>query len=282
MPEGRVYRLDVAIDLNANLGQTGGVRQDRVLDQLIQVISSANIACGGHAGDADSMQLACAAAASHGLAIGAHVSYRDREGFGRRDVDVPLEALVDEVFAQIEILDSIALAQGSAVTYVKPHGALYHRAAVDPGTADAVVRALDRFRQLTGRALAILSLPGCALMEAAAAANLRAFGEAFADRAYRADGSPLPHAEPGAVITDPELAIEQVLHLLQESEVVTIDGTAVPVKARSICVRGDNPAAVALARRLRSAIVADRVRIAPFAPPPPLRRASETADAHDV
>jgi len=255
----------VAIDLNADLGDGRTDPDDIATGQLLTIVSSVNIACGGHAGDSDSMTAACELASRSEAAIGAHVSFRDREGFGQRRMDVTGELLSRQLVGQIEVLDEAALTAGSSVTYVKPHGALYHGAADDPELAKALIRAIELFGERTGRRLAMLGPPGGALGTAAESAGVRAFGEVVIDRTYLPDGRTMPRTAPGAVLVDP-IEVEARLHtLLREGTIRASDGSVIEIAFRSIRLSAGTPADLMLARRLHSAIVAERVRIAPFA-----------------
>lgn len=240
------------IDLNADLGESFG--RWRLGDDaaLIEVISSANIACGFHAGDPSTLRRSCELAVGAGVAIGAQVSYRDLAGFGRRFIDATPEELRDDVLYQLGALDGFARVAGSRVTYLKPHGALYHAVVHHEGQAQAVVDAVRAYDPT----LAILGLPGSLLLEKAAAVGLRVVNEAFADRQYTVDGGLLPRSEPGAVLTDPAQIAEQVRRLVAGEGVRALDGTVVPMAAESICVHGDTPGAVEIARTVRAGITA--------------------------
>ena len=267
-PDLSRYRRDVAIDLNADLGEETSGEIGDVSRHLLDIVSSANVACGGHAGDVDTMAAVCDLAVQRRIAIGAHISYPDREGFGHRPMVIEESALVHQLVGQIGLLDGIALAAGSAVTYVKAQGALYTKSVDDPRVAELIIAALGQFRSETGRSLAVLCLPRSKLLVAATAVGLAAFSEAFADRAYTPAGGLVPRDQPGAVITDPGVAVARLQQLIRNDEIVAIDGSTIEVRARSICIHSDTRGAVLLARRLRSAIDSERIRIAPFAPPP--------------
>lgn len=259
----------MSIDLNSDLGE--GVGDDPIaLDSaLLSVVTSANVACGGHAGDRDSMSRVTAIAAERKVAIGAHVSYVDREGFGRESNGVSMEILKDQLVEQIATLDAIARESDAVVTYVKAHGQLYHEACV-PGSDEAItiIEAVKEYQATTGRAVAILGFAGSDLVKRAQEAHIKAANEAFADRTYTPQGWLVARSEPGALITDPTEALLRLKRLLRDREIVAIDGSLIDVRADSLCIHGDTPGAVVLARRLRAAIDADRVKIAPFAPPP--------------
>jgi UPF0271 protein len=247
---GAGFALMSVLDLNADLGE--GVTDD---DALLAVVTSANVACGFHAGDAATMRRVAALAAARGVAVGAHVSYRDREGFGRRAMSVPTGELAADVISQLHAL----AAAGARVRYVKPHGALYNTAAVDRGVAAAVCSGVSAFGVLP-----VLGLPGSHLLSAAEAAGLPAVPEGFPDRAYQADGTLLPRGEPGAVLDDAS-AIAARAVALARGEVAAADGSPVRVQVRSVCVHGDAPAAVGAARAVREALEAAGIRLEAFA-----------------
>lgn len=230
------------MDLNADVGE--GAPGD---EALLACITSASIACGFHAGDEETMRRLCALAAARGVAIGAHVGYRDREGFGRRPLDTAAHVVEAETAEQIATLQRCTASADARVTYVKPHGALYTRAAADRACADAIVAAASA----AGGIEAILGPPGSELLAAAAAAGLSPIPEGFADRGYRADGSLVPREEPGALLGEDD-AVRQTLRL-------ALDGSVA-----SICLHGDSPGADALARRLVDALRGAGVDLAPF------------------
>lgn len=227
------------IDLNADLGE--GVTED---DALLEIVSSANVACGFHAGDAATMRRVCAGAAKRGVRIGAQVSYDDLAGFGRRDMEVEPEALAADILYQIG-----ALAAFGDVVYVKPHGALYNRVVHDERQARAVVAAMKAWHT----PLPLLGLPGSRVLALAREAGVTTVEEGFADRAYTREGRLVPRSEPGAVIHDPADAARRAVELARSG------------KVRTLCVHGDTPGAVAMARRVRAELEAAGVRIAPFA-----------------
>ncbi|MEV7570967.1 LamB/YcsF family protein [Streptomyces tanashiensis] len=251
----------VPIDLNADLGEGFGRWTLTDDEQLLSVVTSANVACGFHAGDAATMRRVCELAAARGVRIGAQVSYRDLAGFGRRAMDVPAAELAAEVAYQIGALEVFARAAGSRVSYVKPHGALYNRVVRDAEQAAAVVDGV----LLADRTLPVLGLPGSRLHEAAAAAGLPVVAEAFGDRAYRADGSLLPRGQEGAVVTDPDEVVERAVSMARFGVVTAHCGNSVTVRARSLCLHGDTPGAVGLARRVRAQLEASGVRVEAFA-----------------
>ena len=248
------------IDLNADLGEGFGLWRLTDDDALLASVTSANVACGFHAGDPATMRRVCDLAARGGVRIGAQVSYRDLAGFGRRSMDVPAAELAAEVAYQIGALDVFARAAGSAVSYVKPHGALYNRCVRDAGQAAAVVEGVV----LAAGPLPVLGLPGSELHRAAAAAGLPVVDEAFADRGYRSDGSLVPRTEPGAVLTDPEQVITRSLAIIRGEEVAADDGSPLRLTVRSLCLHGDTPDAARLARRMRAALTEAGITLQAF------------------
>ncbi|MGV9505002.1 LamB/YcsF family protein [Streptomyces tendae] len=248
------------IDLNADLGEGFGRWTLTDDDALLSVVTSANVACGFHAGDPSVMRRVCDLAAERGVRIGAQVSYRDLAGFGRRAMDVPAEELAAEVAYQIGALRVFAEAAGARVAYVKPHGALYNRTVHDAEQARAVVAGV----RLAGGALPVLGLPG-SLLTAAADAGLTGVPEAFADRAYTARGTLVPRREAGSVVTDEDAVVRRAVAFAVEGSVEAVDGTAVAVAARSLCVHGDTPNAARIAARVRDALEGSGVGIGAFA-----------------
>lgn len=254
-----------AIDLNADLGEGFGRWTLTDDEALLSVVTSANVACGFHAGDPSIMRRVCELAAERGVRIGAQVSYRDLAGFGRRSMDVPAGELADEVAYQIGALEVFARAAGSTVSYVKPHGALYNRTVHDAVQAAAVVAGVRLVAGTRPGGLPVLGLPGSLLLAAAADAGLTAVPEAFADRAYTAAGTLVPRTEPGAVLHDPDAVVARAVRMAAEGVVAAADGSAVPVAARSLCLHGDTPGAADLARRVRDALGAAGVGVEAFA-----------------
>ncbi|MFF8871971.1 LamB/YcsF family protein [Streptomyces massasporeus] len=250
-----------SIDLNADLGEGFGRWRLTDDEQLLSVVTSANVACGFHAGDAVTMRRVCELAAERGVRIGAQVSYRDLAGFGRRAMDVPPAELAAEVAYQIGALEVFARAAGARVAYVKPHGALYNRVVHDEEQAAAVVDGV----LLADTALPVLGLPGSRLLELAGKSGLPVVTEAFADRAYTDAGTLVPRTQEGAVITDPDTVVERSVSLARSGEVVSRTGTRIEVRARSLCLHGDTPGAVDLARRVRERLAACGVRVEAFA-----------------
>ncbi|UUU31904.1 LamB/YcsF family protein [Streptomyces sp. CA-210063] len=248
---------DSVIDLNADLAEGYGRWTLTDDEALLSVVTSANIACGFHAGDAATMRRVCEGAAERGVTIGAHVSYQDLAGFGRRNMTVPADELAAEVAYQIGALEVFARAAGTKVAYVKPHGALYNRVVHDEEQADAVVRGI----KLADPRLPVLCLPDSAILRQAEQAGMDGFTEAFADRAYTEAGTLVPRGTPGAVITDPQQVVERALALAVEGSTTTPDGKPVQIRARSLCLHGDTPGAVELAQRVRTALETAGVRV---------------------
>jgi UPF0271 protein len=249
------------MDLNSDLGEGYGRWALGDDAALLGVVTSANVACGFHAGDPATIDRTVRTAVEHGVAVGAQVSYPDLVGFGRREMDVPAVELTADVLYQIGAVEAFAKAAGSRVRYVKPHGALYNRIARDPVQAAAVVAAIRRYDP----ALPLLTLPGSAAMEAAAEAGIRAVGEGFADRAYTGEGRLVSRREPGAVLHDPDRVAARARRMATEGRVETVDGGEVAVEVRSLCVHGDTPGAVELARAVRTALADAGVRLEAFA-----------------
>ena len=248
------------IDLNADLGEGFGSWSLTDDDGLLEVVTSANVACGFHAGDATHMRHVCEVAAVRGVRIGAQVAYRDLAGFGRRFIDVAPAELTNDVLYQVGALEAIARACGTRVSYVKPHGALYNAIVHHEGQAAAVVEALT----LLGGDLPLLGLPGSRVLALAQGRGLRTVAEAFADRAYTPEGTLVPRSEANAVLHDPATIAERVVRLATEGRVEAADGTDVAVRAESVCVHGDSPGAVETARAVRAALTAAGVTVSPF------------------
>jgi len=238
------------LDLNSDLGEGYGHWALGDDAALLEVVTSANVACGFHAGDPATIDRTVRTATEHGVAIGAQVSYPDLVGFGRREIDEAPDDLTADVLYQIGALEAFARAAGSRVRYVKPHGALYNRIARDPVQAAAVVEAIRRYDP----ALPLLTLPGSAAMRAAEEAGIPAVAEGFADRTYTAEGRLVSRREPGAVLHDPGQVATRAVVMATEGRVETVDGGQVAVQVRSLCVHGDTPGAVELAKAVRAAL----------------------------
>ncbi|TFV52563.1 5-oxoprolinase subunit PxpA [Blastococcus sp. TF02A_35] len=250
-----------SIDLNADLGEGFGVWRLGDDDALLQVVSSANVACGFHAGDPLTMRRVTAAAVAGGVSVGAQVAYRDLAGFGRRFVDADPVELAADVLYQLAALDGIARTAGGRVSYVKPHGALYNALVHHERQARAVVEAVHAYDP----ALPVLGLPGSALLRLAAGAGLPTVAEGFADRGYTPDGTLVPRSAPGALVHDPAEVAERAVRMATEGRVVAVDGSTVPVAVGSVCVHGDTPGAVGLARSVRAALESAGLAVRPFA-----------------
>jgi UPF0271 protein len=252
-----------SIDLNADLGEGFGRWRLTDDERLLSVVTSANVACGFHAGDPVTMRRVCEQAAARGVRVGAQVSYRDLAGFGRRAMDVPPAELTAEVAYQIGALEVFARAAGTRVSYVKPHGALYNRVVHDEEQARAVVAGV-LLASRADAALPVLGLPGSRLLDLAAEAGLPAVTEAFADRAYTERGTLVPRGRDGAVVTDPEAVVERSVGLAHTGVVTSHTGVPVEVRARSLCLHGDTPGAVELARRVRARLEESGIRVEAF------------------
>jgi UPF0271 protein len=249
------------IDLNSDVGESFG-RWTLGDDQaMFRSVTSANVACGFHAGDPSVIRKTCRQAAAAGVVIGAHVGYRDLAGFGRRFLDIAPNELADDIVYQIGALQALAAAEGTRVQYVKPHGGLYNAIVHHTAQAQAVV---DAVKSVDAQ-LPILGLPGSEVLRLAEAAGLRAVPEAFADRAYNPDGTLVSRSLPGSVLDDPAEVAEHVLQMATDSAVRTVDGSVLKIRAESICVHGDSPGAVAMATAVKSALTAAGVTVAAFA-----------------
>jgi 5-oxoprolinase (ATP-hydrolysing) subunit A len=249
------------VDLNADLGEGFGRYRLAEDAELLSLVTSANIACGFHAGDPITMRETVAAAADRGVAIGAHPGYPDLLGFGRRELGATPAEITAYMIYQIGALDAVCRARGTRLRYVKAHGALYNRAAADPTVAGAIAAAIHQ----VDPQLVLLGLAGSHLIEAGRAAGLRTATEAFADRAYAPDGSLVPRSESGAVVHDVEAVVARAVRMVCEERVTTTTGDVITVRADSLCVHGDTPGAIALVRALRARLVDHGVAIAPFA-----------------
>jgi len=245
------------IDLNCDMGESFGAWSMGQDAQVMPWISSANIACGFHAGDFATMQRSVTLAQQHGVAIGAHVSLPDLQGFGRREMRVSADEAHALTLYQLGALDAFARAAGTRLAHVKPHGALYHMAARDAALADAIARAVREF----DAGLVLFGLAGSALPRAGTAAGLRVAHEAFADRRYQADGSLTPRSAGGAVIEDVDAAVAQAVHIATMGKVDTHAGGTFELHADTICVHGDRPDAALFARRLSEALRSAGVQI---------------------
>ncbi len=245
------------IDLNGDVGENvaGGIANPDV--GLMPHLTSANVACGFHAGNAGTMRDTVALAIEHGVAVGAHPSFPDLDGFGRRELQFSPADVEDFVCYQVGVLAAIAAAQGVRLQHVKPHGALFNMAVRDAALADAIARAVV----VIDRGLMLFGLPGSQLVDAGARAGLRTAREGFADRAYMPDGTLVPRQAPGAVITDPSVVIARVLRMARERVVAAIDGSSISLAVDTICVHGDTPGAAELAAQIRRALTGEGVEL---------------------
>jgi UPF0271 protein len=244
--------MKLSVDLNADLGEGSG--HD---DELFELISSANIATGFHAGDSDTMHAAVCAAKEHGVAVGAHPSFFDRENFGRKELKVSNEEVFDAVAYQLGIFQAIAFAVGMRPNHVKPHGALYNMAVRDKKLADAIGRAIAS----VDPKLILFAPDNTELARAGEAHGLQVAREIFADRNYLNDGWLVPRTRPDALLRDPKEAAQRVLRMLREGKVRSVEGRDVDVRGETICVHGDTPGAVEFARELRTQLESEGVRI---------------------
>lgn len=250
----------MSVDLNADLGEGFGVWHLGDDDALLDIVTSANVACGFHAGDPARLVQTCRAAAERGVRIGAQVSYRDLAGFGRRFIDAEPEELRAEVIYQIGALTAIAHSVGTTVSYVKPHGALYNSIVTHREQAAAVAAAVHA----VDPGLPVLGLAGSAFFAAAAELGLRTVPEAFADRAYRADGQLVSRRLPNAVLHDPARIADRVASMVQRGQVTAVDGSTIPITVESVCVHGDSPDAVRIAQAVRDRLSEDGTALAAF------------------
>lgn len=249
------------IDINSDLGESFGVWKMGDDAALLDIVSSANVACGFHAGDAAGILDTLKAARERRVAIGAHVAYRDLAGFGRRDMDISSRDLTADVIYQIGALQALAHVAGTQVRYVKPHGALYNRIAHDPKQAVAVIEAI----RLLDPQLTLVALAGSPLLQWARDAGLRVIAEAFADRAYTPEGTLVARGQPGAVLHDPTLVAQRMLRFVQHGQVEAIDGRPIAIEAQSICVHGDSDSAVQMARAIKNLLTRNDIAIAALA-----------------
>ncbi|WP_304620718.1 LamB/YcsF family protein [Paracoccus sediminilitoris] len=249
------------IDLNSDLGEGYGAWQMGDDAAMLDIVSSANVACGFHAGDPRGLMMTLEQAAARDVAVGAHVSYPDRVGFGRRNMDVAPDDLRADVIYQIGALQGLARAAGTRVTYVKPHGALYNTIAQDAGQGGAVIAAI----RAIDPDLVLMGLAGAPILDRARAAGLRVVAEAFADRAYTPEGALVSRRQAGAVLHDPETVAARMVQLATTGVIQAVDGSDLHLQADSICVHGDSPGAVQMAAQIRQALLARGVTIAAFA-----------------
>ena len=268
------------IDLNCDLGEArrgtprwpaslaAGAGPDPVDAALLDVVTSANVACGFHAGNRPTMNATAVAAAERNVALGAHPSYRDGANFGRVEHNLSRDEVARIVQFQLVELDMAARRHGTRVRYLKPHGALYNRIVRDAEQAAGVIDAVLAYAELADEEpLPVLGLPGSVVHDRARAAGVPTVSEAFADRGYRPDGTLVSRSEPGAVLTDPDEVAARVVAMATGREITAADGSLVVVEAASVCIHGDTPGAIDLARRVRGELEAAGVEVAPFVSP---------------
>jgi UPF0271 protein len=238
------------IDLNCDMGESFGAWTMGDDEAIMRAITSANVACGAHAGDPAVMRKTVRLAREHGVSVGAHPSLPDLAGFGRREMNLTPPEVEGVVLYQMGALAAIARAEGVALRHVKPHGALYNMAARDGSIADAIARAVCAFDP----SLVLFGLAGSLVLAAGAAAGLRVASEVFADRAYERDGSLASRRKTGAVVHDPQRVAARAVEMVRDGRVVALSGESIAVKADTICIHGDTPGAAELARRIRAAL----------------------------
>lgn len=249
------------IDLNADLGESYGRWRLGHDADLLALVSSANVACGFHAGDPAGLRETLALCVQHGVTVGAHPGYPDLLGFGRRNIDATPVEVESWVLYQVGALAALASAAGTRVRYVKPHGALYNTAVRNRLVADAVVQAV----RLAGSDLVLLGLPGSEMMKAAPAADVPFAREAFPDRNYEADGTLTPRSRPDALVSDPAACADRAARMVLDGVVEARDGTIIEIEPDSLCVHGDGPEAVSVLRAIRARLEMSGVTITPFA-----------------
>lgn len=250
-----------SVDLNADLAEGYGIWSLGDDDAMLDIVTSANLACGFHAGNPVGLARTCRAAAARGVRVGAQVGYFDLAGFGRRRIEVDPDELTADVTYQIGALQALARAAGTELRYVKPHGALYNTVVTDVEQARAVTKAVHD----VDPSLPVLGLAGSALFAEANLLGLRTVAEAFADRAYQPDGRLVPRTQPGAVLSDPAHIAERALSMIHTAEVSAVDGTVIRIEVESICVHGDSPGSVEIAAAVRDQLLAGGVKLSAFA-----------------
>ena len=245
------------IDLNCDMGESYGAWKMGDDRALMPLITSANVACGFHAGDPSTIRTTVRLAVDHGVAVGAHPSYPDLQGFGRRVMQISAQECYDLVVYQAGAVEAFARAAGARLHHVKIHGMLYNVAAKDEGLADAIARAT---RDLGGGTM-LYALSGSLMMEAAKRHGVRAVGEVFGDRSYQSDGTLTPRSQPGAMITEEAASVAQVLMMVEQGKLRSLDGVEVPVAAGTLCLHGDQPGAVRFATALRAALAERKIEV---------------------
>ena len=246
-----------SIDLNADMGESFGAWQMGRDAELMDLVSSINVACGFHAGDATVLRHTVETAIGKGVKIGAHPSFPDLQGFGRREMKMSPGEIFDIVLFQVATVKGICEAFGAKLNHVKPHGALYNQAAKDRVIARAIAEAV---KKIDGN-LVLYGLSGSFLIVEAESAGLRTASEVFADRTYQTDGNLTPRVRPDALIADAERAVEQVIGMIKKSIVTSVDGVAIPICAETVCIHGDSPHAVEFATKIRNALLANGIAV---------------------
>lgn len=252
--------MTITISINSDIGEGYGTYKMADDETLLHLISDANVACGFHAGDPRIMRRTCEIAASNGVAVGAHFSFYDLRGFGRQPVEIDPAALRDDLIYQIGALTAIAHASGTRVGYVKPHGALYHSAIRRPEYTAALLDAI----QQADAALSLLCQPGTSLSREASARGIKTLREGYIDRTYLPEGLLTPRSQPGALVSDVDVAAARALQIVTEQTVTATDGSVIPMTVDSLCIHSDSPGAVDFARAVRSALDAAGVKVAPL------------------
>jgi UPF0271 protein len=250
----------MSIDINCDMGESFGPWKMGADEDVMPHITSANVACGAHAGDPRVMRRTVRAAKQHGVSVGAHPGFADLQGFGRREMQVDPEEVEDALIAQVGALAAIARAERVPVRHVKAHGALYNMAARDRRLADAIAAAI----KAVDSSLVMFGLPKSPLIDAGVAAGLRVAAEGFADRAYEPDGSLTPRSRPGAVIHDPAVVVERAVRMVRDGIVLTPAGQEIPLKVDTLCVHGDTPGAAELVKRIRAGFEAAGIQVRPL------------------
>jgi UPF0271 protein len=250
----------LTIDINCDMGESFGPWGMGADAEVMPHITSANIACGAHAGDPSVMRRTVRLARAAAVRVGAHPGFADLQGFGRREMKVDPVELEDSLIAQIGAMTAIAQAEGAPLQHVKAHGALYNMAAREPALAAAIARAIVA----CGPSLIMFGLPNSPMIDAGQAAGLRVAAEGFADRSYEEDASLTPRSRPGAVIHDPEAVVLRAVRMVRDGVVLTAGGREVPLRVDTICVHGDTPGAPELARRIHEALTAAGATVAPI------------------
>jgi len=245
------------IDINCDMGESFGPWKMGADAEVMPNITSANVACGAHAGDPGVMRRTIRAAKAHGVAVGAHPGFADLQGFGRREMQADPAEVEDSLIAQIGALAAMARAEEAPLRHVKAHGALYNMAARDRRLADAIARAIKAF----DASLIMFGLPKSPMIDAGAAAGLRVASEGFADRSYEPDGSLTPRSRPGAVIHDAAVVVDRAVRMVRDGVVLTPDGREIPLRVDTICVHGDTPGAPDLTRRIRAGLEAAGITV---------------------